>query len=84
MTQNGNLVIESGLDKNITLKTNGRGFIFANGVNLIQPVSYAGNNGSFLSYVNVMTLRRRMAALERSMNAPRRGVMPRLRILENQ
>lgn len=53
LTIDGNLIIESGLNKNITFRTSGSGAVLLNNVNLMRPQTV--NNGSaFLGSYNLM------------------------------
>lgn len=83
MTEDGNFVIESAVDRNITFRLLGRGCVKVNDINMMNLFRSVGNS-SFSPNVA-----RRLNQLESRMNSmnvgtPSRGILNRLTRLENR
>lgn len=81
-TEEGNLFIVSGKDRNISLVANGGGGIFANGINILRPT--APTVGLFNSSLRLGRLNRMVVNIQRDLENPRTGIKRRLRSLENR
>lgn len=76
----GNLVIESALDANITLRMRGRGVLLVNDFNVMPLLG--GHNSHPMASSEVQVLRSEVAEMRTDLNTYR-GLMSRVRALEN-
>lgn len=90
LTENGNFIIESALDRNITFRVKGNGYLNVNDLNVLSLVQNGASNSSGASNANIAL---RLSTLENQMRSsqsaaasrgPNRSLVMRLNRLEGR
>jgi hypothetical protein len=84
ISNDGNLVFEPAMDKNITFRLKGRGYVNINDVNIVHMINSGGNGTNQPANApNLLAFQTQLQSLYQTVRGPA-GLIQRVRFLENK